>query len=91
MNRTIATAKAELFARTSTAQLAIALRTLDREASLTSDEKWARAQIIDELEGRYPAAAAAVEAAFDGAEALISQGHDVTVDYVAVLLANITN
>lgn len=73
-----------LFARSSTPALTGALVMLEAAASLTAEERWARAQTIKELEARFPAAEAAVTAAFDAAE---ESGAEV--DYVAVLLANI--
>lgn len=50
-----------------------------------------RAYMIEELERRYPAASAAVAAAFDAETAAIIAGNEdvAEVDYVAVLLENI--
>lgn len=83
-----ATRLANLFARTGTPALVLSLRTLDATAT-TPERRWARAKTIEELERRYPAAAAAIEAAFEDAEIRIEAGEDVQVDYAAVLIANI--
>lgn len=77
-----------LFARTTTPALVLSLRTLDATVT-TPERRWARAKTIEELERRYPAASAAVEAAFDAAETRIEAGEDVQVDYAAVLIAAI--
>ena len=81
---------AALLARTPTATLAGALRILKAKSDLTADERLAHARTVEELERRFPEAAAAVERAFDEAEALIEQGVEAEdPDYVGVLLANI--
>lgn len=78
---TIQQRAAALFARATDEVLLESLITL--EASPRSRETtWARAKTIEELERRFPNAAAKVEAAFEAAEA---DGTDV--DYVAVLVA----
>jgi len=78
-----------LLAKTPTPTLVTALLTL--EASHRSqEERLVRAMTIEELENRFPAASAAVAAAFDADEALLDAGVDTDgVDYVAVLIAAI--
>lgn len=75
-----------LFARTPDRTLVDSLRTLAATppAEVTAETRLVHAWTIDEIERRFPAAAEAVGAAFEAAEAT---GADV--DYVAVLLANI--
>lgn len=71
---------AAIHAKASARVLAGSLRILDAKAKMTSDENRARHWIIQELERRFPAADAAVEAAFAAA------APDEDVDYVKVLL-----
>lgn len=80
----VAARKAALFAKTTDAALIGALHILEAQTELTGDERWVRAQTIDELERRHPAASAAVEQAF-----LESDATGAEVDYVAVLVAAI--
>jgi hypothetical protein len=79
----LAARKADLMGRTSTPAMKVALTMVEAKPRLTPEERMVRAWMIDELEGRFPKASAAVEAAFDAA------GEDENVNYVAVLLANI--
>lgn len=81
--------RAALFARTTTDTLITSLRTIvaqqntDPSRELNKTRSW----IIDELERRYPAADAAVQTAFDQADATQQEtGEVVEVDYVAVLI-----
>jgi hypothetical protein len=77
-----------LMARTPTTTLVDALRALEATDARTPEERLVRSWTIDELERRHPAASAAVEAAYEAAEATEAKtGQAVEVDYVAVLLA----
>lgn len=76
MNTTIAARKAALFAKTTTPALIGALLILEAQTTLTGEERWVRAQTIEELERRFPEASAAVEAAFDADEKLVEQGRN---------------
>lgn len=71
---------AAMFAKASTRTLAQSLRMVDAKKSLTRDERQAKTWIIQELERRYPAADAAVGAAFEAA------APEAELDYVALLL-----
>jgi hypothetical protein len=71
----------ELFARVSTQELVASLRTLDAQPP-SPERNWSRAKTIEELERRFPAAAAIVGAAFDA-------DNDDPIDYVALLLSAI--
>ena len=90
MNATIDKAHT-LTAKQSTPALVLSLRMVESKLNniaAASDEAQAlrltRSWIITELEGRFPGASDAVDAAFDAAD---ETGEDV--NYVAVLLANI--
>lgn len=82
-----------LFAQTTSATLVESLLILEpllKSGTATGEQRMARAWTIDELEERFPAAAAAITAAFDAAEvAALFRVPYVEVDYVAILLANI--
>jgi hypothetical protein len=83
---------AALVAAQSTDSLVGALLILEAKGELTAEERLVRAWTIEGLETRYPAAAAAVEAAFDAAETVVMNDPEAAypdVDYVAVLLAHI--
>lgn len=68
-----------------------ALRLVDAKPNPDEYERMTRAALIEELENRHPDASAAVEIAFDSAQlALMETGVEPDVDYVAVLLANIS-
>lgn len=86
-------AKDRLVARTAeipTPALISALRLLEATAPRTPETILVRVTMIEELERRYPAAAAAVLAAFEAEDAAFERGEEVpSVDYVAVLTANI--
>lgn len=87
MTATKADAQA-LTAAQSTDNLVLSLRVLDTAS--TPEERMVRAWIIDELEKRYPAASAAVQAAFEADEALLIAGVDTPgVDYTDVLVTAI--
>lgn len=89
MNSKTAEARAKTAAQP-TATLVTALRTIETAGAETPEEKLVRAWIIDALEERYPAAGAAVQAAFDAADADMVAGREpAEVDYVAVLLAHL--
>lgn len=89
----LAARRQSLFAKTTTAAMVLALRTLDAITEPTEEQSMARAWTIEELERRYPEASAAVEKAFDDAaitEAACAPNPTIVeVDYVAVLLAAI--
>lgn len=56
----------------------------------SAEERWMHAQLITELERRYPTADAAVQAAFEAADdQTVRTGEYVEVDYVGVLVAAI--
>lgn len=79
----------DLLAKTGTAALIISLRVLDDEAKTapTQETLLVRAWTIDELERRFPAASAAVEAAYLEDDERIERGEDsIDVDTVAILL-----
>lgn len=80
---------AAVFAKSSTSALIGGLRIL--EATPASPEhRMVRAWTIEELERRFPEAAASVEAAFEAAELELIEGRgNGDVDYVAVLVAAI--
>lgn len=82
-----------LIERQSTSSLIGALLILKAKGgNLTADERMAHAWTIEGLEERYPAASAAVEAAFDAAEQVVMDNPGAEypeVDYVAILVANI--
>lgn len=81
---------AALLARTPTATLVTSLRMLAATPHPDAEHRMVHAWTIEELERRYPAASAAVEAAFDADEVKLAAGIDTPgVDYVAVLLAAI--
>lgn len=80
---------AALFARSSTPALIGGLLGLE-EMPPSPERNWSRAKTIEELERRFPGAAATVEVAFEKAELELVEGRgDGEVDYVAVLLAAI--
>jgi hypothetical protein len=88
MTTTKRTEARALVAQQSTRTLVTSLRTLATPSDQA--ETLARAWIIDALEERFPAASAAVQAAFDANDAAMIAGQDpAEVDYVAVLLASI--
>lgn len=90
MNATHQAQRKALFARTTSATLVTAVKTLDellKSGKASQEHIMSRAWTIDELEERFPAASDAVQAAFEAAET--APGEYVEVDYVAVLLANI--
>ena len=86
MTATKADAKA-LTAKQSTDNLILGLRMLDTAS--TAEERLVRSWIITELEERYPAASAAVGAAFDAAEEVVMNDPEAEypeVDYTTVLI-----
>jgi hypothetical protein len=81
---------------TTTLQILDAAMSAADPAAVSAEQRLVRARLIGEVERRWPAASAAVQAAFeawDAAAAALEDGQELPadVDYVAVLLAAIPN
>jgi hypothetical protein len=77
-----------LLAKTPTRVLVESLPLLEAQER-SPERNLVRGMTIEELERRYPQAAAAVESAYDAAEEQFEAGEGGEVDYVAVLVAAI--